>query len=411
MEAAERTPLALTFVIDQSGSMSQENRLGLVKQSLKLLLSQLDERDTIGIVTFSTQAREVLQPHQASYRSVIEGAIDSLSANGSTNAGEGLRLGYRMAERQYRGEAMNRVILCSDGVANTGVTGVDGILNLVRRHRESQVFLNTIGVGMGNHNDALMEQLADRGDGQCLYVGDLAEARRAFVTNLVSTFQTVARNTKVQVEFDPRRVLRYRLLGYENRAVADRDFRNDAVDAGELNAGQAMIALYELEVTKENEGPLAEVRIRYEHLERRQVEEISHGVRLEQAAALEETTRDFRWAAAVAEFAEMMRQSYWARDGSLGDVLSLAKRLVRPEDHERAEFLALVQQAARIPDLLPRRTALAGCLDALKRNRCLEVRFEDHGDGEAEKELAAIAAENRRLEARLRELLEKRTRR
>ena len=211
----DRKDAVLTFVIDVSGSMAMENRLGLVKRSLRLLVEQLRPGDEVGIVIYGSRAK-VLLPHTGvEERRRILRAIDSLAPEGATNAEEGLRMGYDLALKNARFGSINRVILCSDGVANVGQTGPDAILREVRAHVEEGITLTTIGFGMGNFNDILMEQLANKGNGSYAYVDTLDEARRIFVENLTGTLQVIAIDAKVQVDFNPRVVSRFRLLGYE----------------------------------------------------------------------------------------------------------------------------------------------------------------------------------------------------
>ena len=378
----DRKPAQLTFVIDVSGSMAREDRLELVKRALRLLVDQLRGDDRVGIVVYGTQGRVLLdpvalggraagvkgvRPHSddrgeeepgawgAGRRRILE-AVDQLSPEGSTNAEQGLRLGYEMARRGYRPEAINRIVLCSDGVANEGLTGPESILARVRTEADRGIHLTTIGFGMGNYDDVLMEQLADRGDGNHYYVDDMDEAHRVFVENLTGTLQTIAKDAKVQVEFDSTRVLRYRLLGFENRDVADRDFRNDKVDAGEIGAGHEVTALYEVKLAPQvTQGTLATVRLRYARPEQDgagapQVREIE---RRFDAAALgrrfEEASPRFRLDAAVAEFAEILRGSYWAKEGRLSDVLSVARSAARSlGDETTAGFVSLVEKAAAL---------------------------------------------------------------
>ncbi|MGH7860189.1 MAG: YfbK domain-containing protein, partial [Candidatus Binatia bacterium] len=258
--AGDRMAANLTFVVDVSGSMNRENRLGLVRRALGLLLSELGGDDRVALVVYGTRGRVVLR-HTHDHEAIRE-AIASLRPEGSTNAEEGLRNGYDLAAEAWRRDAINRVILCSDGVANVGATGPESILERIGAEARRGIELTTVGFGMGNYNDALMEQLADRGDGAYHYVDSLEEARRIFVDELTGTLQTVAKDAKVQVEFDPRVVDRWRLLGYENRDVADRDFRNDRVDAGEIGAGHSVTAFYEVELKDGGKGPLATVRLR-----------------------------------------------------------------------------------------------------------------------------------------------------
>jgi Ca-activated chloride channel family protein len=419
-----RRPACLTFVVDVSGSMAEGGRLELVKRSLRMLVDQLDERDSIGLVVFSTDGRRVLDPTNATRRGVIFAALDGLSPEGSTNADAGLRLGYDMALEQRRPDAENRVILCSDGVANTGITNASWLVQRIRECKTKDLYLNCIGVGMNNHNDALLEQLADEGDGFCAYVDRDEEAKEIFVDRLSGTLTTVARNAKVQVEFDPSAVRRFRQLGYENRAIADQDFRNDRIDAGEVGAGHEVIALYELELQPGAVGPLATVRCRYEEPRSREVPHVIEQARevfvAEAQPSIERATPRFRLSAAVAEFAEILRQSVHARASSLGAVVRLAEPLVAelPGDPDVPEFVALVQQAARLPDLLPRRTDLVRCVDEIKRARCWQEELRameaarragsDAAQDAANDDLMRqLEEQNRRLEDALREAIER----
>jgi Ca-activated chloride channel homolog len=405
-----RKPVALTFIIDVSGSMSQDGRLELVKQGLHLLVNQLDERDTIGIVSFETSAHRILDPTAAANRGRIFAALDLLRPEGSTNVAEGLRLGYEMALEQLRSGAENRVILCSDGVANEGITDPKVLAARVAEYKSNYVYLNCVGVGMGNHNDALMDQLADEGDGFCAYLDRIEEARKIFVERLTGTLMTVARNAKIQVEFDPASVRRFRQLGYEKRALAHRDFRNDRVDAGEVGAGQEVVALYEIEPKGDAAGPLGTVRIRYEDPDKGELREQARQLfAAEVAPTLAKTTPRFRLSACVAEFAEILRQSVHARDGSFGAILRLAEPLVDElkGDADVPEFVALVQQAARLPDLLPPRNELVRCVDELKRARCLREEARDEKRDENDELMRKLEEQNRQLEKELRDALDR----
>jgi len=351
VSAEERKDASLVFVIDVSGSMAMENRLGLVKRSLRLLVNELRPTDRIGIVVYGSQARVVLRPTSGENKSVILGAIEELAPDGSTNAEEGLKLGYLMAREELDPKRINRLILLSDGVANVGNTGPDSILKSVRDSSADGLTLSTVGFGMGNFNDVLMEQLANDGDGTYAYVDTISEARRIFVENLTGTLQLIARDAKVQVDFNPEVVSRFRLLGYENRRVADQDFRNDTVDAGEVGAGHSVTALYELKLLPGVEGRVATVNVRYEDPDTGDVMEISREFyRGQISAAFEEASPRFQLDAAVAEYAEILRESYWALEGSMEDVRAVAGRVSRllPDDPDVTEFLDLVTQAARI---------------------------------------------------------------
>jgi Ca-activated chloride channel family protein len=359
--ARDRKPAQLTFVIDVSGSMSREDRLELVKRALRLLVDELRGDDRVGIVVYGSRGRVVLEPvaiddeeRETGRRRILD-AIEQLEPEGSTNAEDGLRLGYEMARRAYRPGAINRIVLCSDGVANVGRTGPESILARVRSEADRGVQLTTIGFGMGNYNDVLMEQLADRGDGNHYYVDAIDEARRVFVENLTGTLQTIARDAKVQVEFDSTRVVRYRLLGFENRDVADRDFRNDKVDAGEIGGGHEVTALYEVKLARgAKDGPLATVRLRYAKPEgegggAKQVREIAKSFSVGALhRKFEDAAPRFRLDAAVAEFAEILRGSYWAKEGRLSDVLSVARPAAATlRDPAAQEFVSLVEKAAQ----------------------------------------------------------------
>ena len=356
--ARERKDARLTFVVDVSGSMAREDRLELVKRALRLLVDQLRPGDRVGLVVYGTQGRVLLEPAAlgGGGRGQLLGAIGQLRPEGSTNAEEGLRLGYEMARRAFRADAINRIVLCSDGVANVGRTGPGSILEQVRTEADRGIQLTTIGFGMGNYNDVLMEQLADKGDGNHYYVDDLDEAHRVFVENLTGTLQVIAKDAKVQVEFDSTRVLRYRLLGFENRDVADRDFRNDKVDAGEIGAGHEVTALYEVKlVPGVASGTIATVRFRYARPGHEaggapDVRELAQ--RLDAAdlgRRFEDAAPRFRLDAAVAEFAEILRGSYWAKEGRLADVLAVARRAAGSLHDEAADgFVSLVEKAAKL---------------------------------------------------------------
>jgi len=351
----ERKDAVLTFVIDVSGSMDYENRLGLVKQALRLLVGELRPSDKVGIAVYGSEGRLLLEHTPVEDSRRILRAIDQLRPEGATNAEEGLVIGYRMASEAFNPEMVNRVILCSDGVANVGRTGPDSILQQIRRHAEEGIYLTTVGFGMGNYNDILMEQLADNGDGFYAYVDTLKEAERVFVHDLTSTLQVIARDAKIQVDFNPTVVSRYRLIGYENRDVADEDFRNDEVDAGEIGAGHSVTALYEVKFQPEVEESTAEpaltVYVRYEDPDTGEVSEISRSIaRADFAPSFKGASIRFQLDAVVAEYAEILRESYWAKESSLEDVAWEADRIAEylPHDADVTEFANLVGRASRL---------------------------------------------------------------
>ena len=344
----QRQDATLVFTIDVSGSMEREDRLGLVQRSLRLLVDELRSDDKVAIVTYGDFGSVLLEATEARERGKILQAIDSLKPGGSTYVEDGLKVAYKLAVDEVASDRITRVMVLSDGVGNVGNTGHESLLRQVQEYVDQGVTLTTVGFGMGNYNDILMEQLANDGDGAYYYVDTLSEARRIFVENLTGTLQVIARDAKVQVEFNPEVVSRYRLLGYENRDVADDDFRNDEVDAGEIGAGHSVTALYELKLREGAEGVIGTVYMRYEDVGLNEVIEISqefhHG---DLSATFEETTATFQLSAVVAEFAEVLRGSYWAREGSLQAVAEEARRvhLLLPESTEVSDFTSLAIQA------------------------------------------------------------------
>ena len=331
--------------------MGRENRLGLVRQSLELLLDQLRPDDRVGLVVYGNRGHVLLEPN--GNLEVIRAAIGRLQPAGSTNAEEGLVLGYQLAERYFRSGTINRIVLCSDGVANVGRTGPDSILQRIGVAAERGIELTAVGFGMGNYNDLLMEQLADRGDGNYAYVDSLDEARRVFVENLTGTLQTIAREAKIQVEFNPQVVSRYRLLGYENRDIADERFRDDTVDAGEIGAGHSVTALYEVKLHEgaKRSAELATLRLRHHSVAADEVVETAERLRVgDLADSWESASASLRLSSLVAEYAEILRRSFWAREGDLFEVFTRAQRVLSEfaGDVEVAEFVGLVGRASRL---------------------------------------------------------------
>ena len=350
----DRKPASLTFVIDISGSMDMENRLGLVKQSLQLLVERLRPTDTVGIVVYGSEARIALNPTSGEDKQAILDAIYSLHTEGATNAEAGLLLGYQLAYMANRPGAINRVILCSDGVANVGQTNPDAILEQIRGYADTGITLTTVGFGMGNFNDVLMEQLADNGDGHYAYIDDVDEARRLFVDDLTSTLQVIARDAKVQVDFNPEIVARYRLVGYENRDVADQDFRNDTVDAGELGAGHSAVAIYAVQFYPGAQGRIATVQVRWQDPNTLVVQEINGNYNTwDVSPTFEGSDPHYQLAVVVSQYAEVLRLSPWAQGISIGQILQHAVRLagLLPTDSDVTEFSTLVSRASQIRTL------------------------------------------------------------
>jgi Ca-activated chloride channel family protein len=343
----ERKPLALTFVVDCSGSMNRENRIQLVKDTLNVLVDRLNPDDTVAIVAYNTTASVILEPTRASDWRRIRFKLDKLEPAGNTNLQQGLQFGYDLANQGYREEASNRIILASDGVANVGDTSPEGILASVEEYARSGIALSTLGVGMGNFNDALLEQLADRGDGTYAYIDDLDEARRLFVDNLAGATQTIAMNARVQVDFNTDVVGSYRLIGYENRAIADQDFRDDSVDAGEINAGQSATAIYAIQLRPGAQGRIATISLRWEDPDSAAPREINGNFNTwDVARRFEDADPRFQLAATVAQTAEILRASPYASGAWLDQVYPHAERLARQlDDPEVAEFARLLEQA------------------------------------------------------------------
>ena len=350
----DRGPAALTFVVDTSGSMNRDDRLGLVKESLEILVDELDDDDTVAIVTYSDASGIVLSPTPAGERAVILDAIDALEPGGSTNLESGLRTGYGLADEAFRDDGINRVVLASDGVANVGVTDPDALAQMIRADADRGIDLVTVGFGMGNFNDVTMEQLADQGDGFYAYVDTDDEAERLFEDELTSTLLTVAKDAKIQVEFDPEIVEAYRLIGFENRAVRDRDFRNDDVDAGELGAGHQVTAVYEVELARgvdlDDRDEIGEVFLRWEDPDDGDVTEIDEDIDLRDVESnWSSTPADFRLATVVAVFAEVLR------DDPDADAIDVASLVAETEalsaemgDDDVDELADLVEAAAEL---------------------------------------------------------------
>lgn len=357
IQPEDRKAANLVFVIDVSGSMNSGNRLGLVKRALLMLVNGLTQDDRVGIVVYGSQGRIVYEPGQALDKRAVRRAIKRLSAEGATYAEQGIRLGYEMADRMFDADKINRVILCSDGVANVGQTSPDQILKIIKKYADKGVTLSAIGFGMGNYNDVLMEQLGDKGNGTYAYVDDLKEVRKVFVENLTGTLQVIAREVKIQVDFNPEVVRSYRLIGFENRNVADKDFRNDTVDGGEIGSGHECTALYEVKlhpgVTRER---MATLFVRLKNPDNGKFEEtsypISSGVL---SRSFANATNTFKLATAVAEFAEILRDSYWARESNLNDVKRLAEQVYEETASEDVEeLIRLIDKANQFKKLAER---------------------------------------------------------
>jgi Ca-activated chloride channel family protein len=350
LHPGERKDAVLTFAVDTSGSMNLESRLGLVRQALTTLAGSLKPDDRVGIVGFAAHAYLVLPHTPAREKDRILGAISSLSPTGGTNVEAGLDLAYRIADEVFAPKAVNRIILCSDGVANVGARGPEEILKKVQVFAKRGIYLSCAGFGAGL-KDALLETLADKGNGNYAYVDSAATAEKIFRDNLPSTLQVLAQDAKIQVDFNPEVVSHYRLLGYENRDIADKDFRNDKVDAGEVGPGTTVTVLYEIQRRANCQGDLGRIYLRYLDTGTHRVDEVSFplhpGVL---ATSLNDSSDRVRFLACVAETAELLRTSYWARDGSYGKVLGVLSSL-SPEYRARGDFMELAELVGRAREL------------------------------------------------------------
>ena len=352
VEDGDRPDANLTFVIDVSGSMSHDNKLETVKDALIELVDHLESYDQVAIVAYDDYANVILEPTSVRDADEIIEAIERLRTGGSTNAEAGLVLGYELAEASFERNAINRVILASDGVANVGETDPDGILASISRAAGDGINLVTVGVGMGEYNDTLLEQLADNGDGFYAYVDSYDEIRDLFVTDLTGTLYTVAKDAKVQVEFNPAAVLSYRLLGYENRAIADEDFRNDEVDAGEIGAGHSVTAIYEIVLTDDarSRDEVARVTMRWLDPRTDRASEMDATIDVgDLGDDFASSPNAFKAATTVATYAEVLRESRFARGIDWDELVELTDDVARElRDDDFDDFSDLVYDAYRI---------------------------------------------------------------
>ena len=350
VEKVNRRPLCLTFVVDVSGSMSSINRLPLVRKSLALLVDELQEGDKVGIAVYGSRGRVFMDYVDAEEKTKIKNAINRMHTEGATNAEEGLVVAYQMAAKSLSPDRDSRVILCSDGVANVGRRGPQAILSQIKKEAEKGIYLTTVGFGMGSYNDTMMEQLANKGNGVYAYVDDIKEAKRLFVEKMTGTMLTIAKDAKIQVEFSPKTVRRYRLLGYENRDVADKDFRNDTVDGGEVGAGHSVTALYELELTDELKDDLGIVRLRYQSPRGGRVTEIQEHISAKCISpSFGKATAHYRLAATVSQYAEILRHSQFVKGRTIEDLLPQIEKVASELKHDERvrEFFELAKKAAK----------------------------------------------------------------
>jgi len=345
----ERKPVHLTFLVDTSGSMRSSDKLDLVKTSLTMLTEALQDGDTVAIVGYAGHAGIILEPTPMSQKQGILDALERLSAGGKTAMGSGIELAYQLAAHTYADGAVNRVVIASDGNANVGQTDHQELSDQIAGFANRGITLTTLGFGTGNYQDTMMEQLANQGDGNYYYIDSEREARRIFVDKLCATMEVIAKDVKIQVDWNEDRVKGYRLVGYENRDIADEDFRNDAVDAGEIGAGHQVTALYEV-VLKEGSGDLATVRIRNKAPgpEAPAVERTYPMSETVVQQDFDESSADFRIATAAAAFAELLRESPHIQEMTYLNVAHIARNARRPEYDEDDELVQLLEEAARL---------------------------------------------------------------
>jgi Ca-activated chloride channel family protein len=365
LDCQKTDPMNLVFLIDVSGSMSAANKLPLLKSSLKLLLNELSEADKISIVTYAGAAGLVLPPTSATEKYTIINALDRLQSGGSTAGGHGIKLAYKVAEENLIENGNNRVILATDGDFNIGISSTSEMVRLIEAKRKSGIYLTITGFGMGNYKDGRMEQISNAGNGNYYYIDNIKEARKVFVTEMQATLFTIAKDVKIQVEFNPNKVQAYRLIGYENRKLKAEDFKDDEKDAGELGAGHTVTALYEIIPTgiestfvknvdelkyqiNENKSKiksdeLLTVKFRYKNPNENKSILITN-VLMDMSIDINSTSNNFRFSAAVAAFGMLLRDSEFKQNASFDEVITLALGS-KGNDLEgyRSEFINIVR--------------------------------------------------------------------
>jgi Ca-activated chloride channel family protein len=361
-------PSNMVFLIDVSGSMNESNKLPLVQASLNMLVDQLREKDKVAIVVYAGNAGLVLPSTNGINKIKIKEAINDLEAGGSTAGGEGIQLAYKVAKDNFIKEGNNRIILATDGDFNVGVSSDDELVRLIENERKAGVFLSVLGYGMGNYKDNKMQQLADKGNGNHSYIDNINEAKKVLVNEFGSTLFTIAKDVKIQIEFNPSKVQAYRLIGYENRMLAAEDFNDDTKDAGELGSGHTVTALYEIipvgvkdsfiksvdplkyqynngEIADEESPEIMTIKLRYKEPIGEVSKLINHPV-IDSHLKLVNTSDNFRFSAAVAEFGLLLRDSEYKQQSSFSQVASLAQSASgKDENGYRSEFVRLVGSA------------------------------------------------------------------
>ncbi len=367
------SPSNLVFLIDVSGSMMDENKLPLVKASMKMLTDQLREEDKISIVVYAGNAGLVLPATSGANKTKIKTAIDALEAGGSTAGGAGIELAYKTAMQNFMKEGNNRIILCTDGDFNVGASSDDDMVRLIEKERNQGIYLTVLGYGMGNYKDSKMQQLADKGNGNHAYIDGINEAKKVLVNEFGGTLFTIAKDVKLQLEFNPAKVAGYRLIGYENRILNKEDFNDDKKDAGELGSGHTVTALYEIipagvkseflknvdplkyqnnknKNTSSFNDEILTVKFRYKAPASDKSELIVHPV-IDDKIDIENTSDNFRFATSVADFAMLLRNSEYKGNSTYDMVLRMANNSLGNDiEGYRKEFVSLVRKAASMKD-------------------------------------------------------------
>ncbi|HEX8370622.1 MAG TPA: VWA domain-containing protein [Pyrinomonadaceae bacterium] len=361
-------PSNLVFLVDVSGSMDSPDKLPLLKDSMRLLVNQLKPQDRVAIVVYAGKSGLVLPSTPASEKGEILSALNSLESGGSTNGGQGIQLAYRVAQENFIRDGNNRVILATDGDFNVGLTGDDELVRLIENKRESGIYLSVLGFGTGNTNDSMMEKLADKGNGNYAYIDSQDEARKALGEQVAGTLYTIAKDVKIQVEFNPAKVAGYRLIGYENRLLATKDFNDDKKDAGEIGAGHSVTALYEIVPAGEkveNDGielkyskvqpaetsfndELLTVKLRYKEPKESQSRLLTMGL-LDRGNSIENASDNLKFATAVAQFGLLLRHSRYKGSANFNNVLSLSQVSLGGDlKNYRSEFVDMIEKAKRL---------------------------------------------------------------
>ena len=371
VKADERPPANLVFLIDVSGSMQTPVKLPLLKNAFRLLTDQLTARDRVSMVVYAGRSGVVLPPTPGDQKYKIREALDRLEAGGSTNGAEGIERAYDLAHDTFIKDGINRVVLATDGDFNVGVVNFEALVDMAERQRASGVALTALGFGTENLNDHLLERLADAGNGNYAYVDNLSEARKVLVTQLSSTLFTIAKDVKIQVEFNPAEVREYRLIGYENRMLAREDFNNDKVDAGDIGAGHRVTALYEIvpaggkgrmdplrygakTANDAHTGEVANVRLRYKLPDSDVSQLLEQPITKTALVARDRLSPDLRFAASVAAFGQILRGGKYSAAFDYDDVTSLAQgSLDNDNEGYRREFVSLVKLAKSLTPQAP----------------------------------------------------------